>query len=164
MSKRNKYVHCSLHVEILLVTLKAFHSECFLSTRLQCEHYYHKLHLWHAPHFATWRKKKQNPLLNILSVKTLCRHYAPYYGTTSQNSLICAVQFLSRSHIVGFSCSSFIAFCTDEADCLVCSASPISDFLGDVSNLVIISYRRTCLLRRPFLSRMEFCSTFSSIR
>ena len=55
--------------------------------------------------------------------------------------------------LYGFSSNSCIAFHTD-ADGLVCCASPISDFLGDVSNLVIILYRSTCLLRPPFLSRM----------
>jgi hypothetical protein len=128
VSKRNKYVHCSLHVEILLVTLKALHSECFLSTRLQCEHYYHKLHLWHAPHFAkfhTWRKKRPNPLLNILSAKTLCRHYTPYYGITSQNSLICAVQFLSRSHIVWFLMQQLycILYRRSRRSCLLCKSN-----------------------------------------
>ena len=125
-----------------------------------------QLHLWHAPHFDkfhTWRKKR--PILLIFCQQ---RHSIDimHHITVPLHKIHLSVLYNFWATVIfyGFSCSSCIAFRTDVANGLVYCASPISYFLGDVSNLVIISYRSTCLLRPPFLSRMEFCSTFSRIR
>lgn len=117
-----------------------------------------------SPSFIPGERRGQIPCLILCqqrhSVDIMHRIMVPLHKI----HLSVLYNFWATVILYGFSCGSCIAFRTDEADGLVCCASPISDFLGDVSNIVIIEYRSTCLLHPPFLSRMEFCSTISRIR
>ena len=66
----NNITHSSSHPDALLVELQALHSECFLSTHLQCKDYYYLFHTF--THFTSkiWlqgyrsaKKGGHNPLL-----------------------------------------------------------------------------------------------------
>jgi len=71
--------------------------------------------------------KEEAKSLNILSAKTLYRHYAPYYGTTSQNSPLCSVQFLSHSHILWFLMQQLycISYRRSKRSCLLCQPNQL---------------------------------------